>query len=77
MKKRLFLDRVDVHGYDLAINKTVEFAILIFPDSTQPSLVIMDEAVMCAEMTFCVLAVQLFVKHSLFHGSIISGIKMM
>jgi hypothetical protein len=37
MVKRLFLDRVYVHGTGVAIDQTVIFSIPVFPDPTKTS----------------------------------------
>lgn len=73
MKKRLFLYWVNIHRDDLAVYQTVECAGAVFPDCAETPPVVVDEAVMAAEMTPNIIIVQLFVDHRLFHIFIISG----
>jgi hypothetical protein len=73
MEQGFFLDGIDIHGDDLAIDKAIERAVPVLANSAYAPMAVMDQAVVAAEVTQHVRAFTPLICQCLFHDSIIAG----
>ena len=68
MEERLFLDRIDMLGAELAVDQAVEDAATIFADGADAAGTVADQAAEAAKPATHLVVALPFIKHGFFHG---------